>query len=120
MKGSVKMKHYCSALRAVIPPLVCVNTARLQGCTKKGCKGCFATRARGEVQCLVFAPKGTGHPGCFHAAEQASAPSSQAAGTQRCSGSIMDPGCPGRAVSASADAEYGPFLPKSQQYFILS
>lgn len=101
----------------------------LQGCIKKGCSGCFATRAcGGGPRKDVFTPNSALAVSALPA-EPAPHTCPQSAGTRGwkqlstdCPGGVMDPEYPDRVVSASADAEYGPFFIKkaSVLYFNLT
>lgn len=51
--------------RVIIPSVVCVNAAFFQGCIKKRCNGCFATRTcGGGPRKTSLLPKTPRHPGC--------------------------------------------------------
>lgn len=97
-----------------------------QGCMKKGGSGCFAAYGcEGGPRKMPLLPKARRHPGCVCPACRAG-PSLQPQGWKQrstgCPGAFLDPECPGRGVSASADAEYGPFFIKkaSVLYFNLT
>lgn len=69
MKGGMKVKRYCYGFYILIPSVVCVNAAFFQGCVKKGCMGCSATRACGGAPRKTSSlPKAPRHPGCVHPA----------------------------------------------------